>query len=239
VGPTPLTGGYTDPAESNDTPGELDRQSDVNLEVLARDLLQCSQRGSPVSGSETEVEVEQRAEEEDVDDCLVTLIDCTACGMEMAVELPKFDAGHPALLWERQVNESERAYQAFDVYRRLGLDRSLVKAAREVGKSRQLLERWSVRHCWQDRMLAWDSHRRRVEHAEWMERRSREAERRWIEGADERRRQEEEAARIEEKLRLQRSQSARRRWRQRQRETGCKNPLTLDGERLGKRRVDK
>ena len=55
--------------------------------------------------------------------------------------------------WERQPDEGEEAFDAFDVYAKMGRDRSIAKAAVEVvnssgsrGKDKSLLERWSSRH---------------------------------------------------------------------------------------------
>jgi len=58
--------------------------------------------------------------------------------------------------WGQRANESDPAYEAFKVYRNAGAQRSLRKAAREVGKSRSLIERWSRRHEWQNRIATWD-----------------------------------------------------------------------------------
>jgi hypothetical protein len=58
------------------------------------------------------------------------------------------------LAWGRQENESARAFQAFEVYRDLGVERSLVKVGQTLGKSRALIERWSAQHDWVDRVEA-------------------------------------------------------------------------------------
>lgn len=58
------------------------------------------------------------------------------------------------LAWGRQENESARAFQAFEVYRDLGVERSLVKVGQTLGKSRALIERWSVQHDWVNRVEA-------------------------------------------------------------------------------------
>lgn len=59
-------------------------------------------------------------------------------------------------LWERQPNESEEAWEAFVLYRELGDDRSLAKVCSVLGKSDTMLDRWSSRHRWTDRVQAWD-----------------------------------------------------------------------------------
>ena len=53
--------------------------------------------------------------------------------------------------WQ-QPNESEEAYEAFAYYRSLGPGRTLQRVARYLDKSHQLMERWSVRWCWRDRL---------------------------------------------------------------------------------------
>jgi hypothetical protein len=58
------------------------------------------------------------------------------------------------LAWERQENESARAFEAFAVYRDLGAQRSIAKVAEILGKSRALLERWSTKHDWVARCQA-------------------------------------------------------------------------------------
>jgi len=58
------------------------------------------------------------------------------------------------LAWEKQPEESSRAYEAFSAYRDLGAARSLVKVGQLLGKSVGLMERWSVQHSWVDRVEA-------------------------------------------------------------------------------------
>lgn len=64
--------------------------------------------------------------------------------------------------WERQEDESQEAYEAFELYLELGAQRSLVKVAKRVGKSHALIERWSRRDQWQRRVLLYDRWRARV-----------------------------------------------------------------------------
>ena len=58
------------------------------------------------------------------------------------------------LAWGRQENESAKAFQAFELYRDMGPERSVTKVARTLGKSRMLIGRWSSQHDWQDRVRA-------------------------------------------------------------------------------------
>lgn len=58
--------------------------------------------------------------------------------------------------WERQTNETSRAYEAFAIYRDMGADRSLAKVGRELGKSKAQMEKWSKKYSWVARAEAWD-----------------------------------------------------------------------------------
>lgn len=58
--------------------------------------------------------------------------------------------------WERQENESAKAYQAFSIYRDMGVERSLAKVGGELGKSTKMMEKWSKAHNWVKRVEAWD-----------------------------------------------------------------------------------
>ena len=59
--------------------------------------------------------------------------------------------------WTRQPNESPPAFQAFVVYRDLGLGmRSNAKVSRELGKSVTLMNRWSSRWDWVKRVARYD-----------------------------------------------------------------------------------
>lgn len=58
--------------------------------------------------------------------------------------------------WERQPGEGARAFQAFAVYRDMGAERSTAKVARELGKTKAIVDRWSGDHEWVARAAAWD-----------------------------------------------------------------------------------
>ena len=72
--------------------------------------------------------------------------------------------------WERLLpangkrGESDVAFAAFCAYCKLleGED-NLRRLADTLGKSRTLVERWSVRHFWQQRRSAWRDHLARIE----------------------------------------------------------------------------
>jgi hypothetical protein len=71
--------------------------------------------------------------------------------------------------WERQPNESVRAYEAFKIYLDLGAQRSQVKVAEKLDKSSAIVARWSIRHAWRKRMEAWETEQDR----EWLKERRR------------------------------------------------------------------
>ncbi len=66
-----------------------------------------------------------------------------------------------AEIWERQKNESSKAYAAFCVYRDLGPERSLDKALSEVNKkptNRRHWSRWMEKYRWYERVQAYDDY---------------------------------------------------------------------------------
>jgi hypothetical protein len=65
-------------------------------------------------------------------------------------------------LWDRQLNESDEAWEAFAIYRDSGLEdgskRSTRRVASSLGKSATLVARWSSDYQWQLRTQAFDRH---------------------------------------------------------------------------------
>jgi hypothetical protein len=63
-------------------------------------------------------------------------------------------------LWERQKIknnvETVRAYEAFQIYRDLGPERSFPKVAAIMGVSRQQIGQWSMKYFWTARIIAWE-----------------------------------------------------------------------------------
>ena len=64
--------------------------------------------------------------------------------------------------WERQENETDVAFEAFNTYRDMGLARSLSKVGEALGKSETLMSRWSSEHNWVDRARAWEDEQDRI-----------------------------------------------------------------------------
>lgn len=59
-------------------------------------------------------------------------------------------------LWERQTGETDKAFQAFGIYRDMGPGRSMEAVGKAQGKSRKSIEPWSVTWGWGERASAWD-----------------------------------------------------------------------------------
>jgi hypothetical protein len=75
---------------------------------------------------------------------------------------------HP---WERLPGESPQAFEAFAAYRDMGAERSLSKVARQLGKSKTLMDRWSAQHHWVMRADTWVVEADRVHRAFLLEHR--------------------------------------------------------------------
>lgn len=68
--------------------------------------------------------------------------------------------------WERQPHESAQAYEAFDLYLKMGAKRSCRKVAQELSKSDTIIRRWSSTWSWQKRVRDYDAELSRIEFAE-------------------------------------------------------------------------
>ena len=58
--------------------------------------------------------------------------------------------------YERLDKETPKAFQAFRIYRDLGIDRTIAKVAEELGKHPNAVAAWSQKHNWTRRAGAWD-----------------------------------------------------------------------------------
>ena len=75
------------------------------------------------------------------------------------MSVAKVNAPEP---WERQPEETPKAFEAFCVYRDLGPERSIAKAGKRLGKNRVTLEQWSSKFDWVKRTAAWDAEQDRI-----------------------------------------------------------------------------
>lgn len=65
--------------------------------------------------------------------------------------------------WERQPEEKPKPFEAFCIYRDMGIERSIRKVAAKLGKSDTLIGRWSKDNKWVERVTAWDDEQERKE----------------------------------------------------------------------------
>lgn len=63
--------------------------------------------------------------------------------------------------WERQQGESTKRFEAFQKFRDMP-NRSITQVAKELSKSRQLLQRWAGEQKWHERVAAWDAEQDRI-----------------------------------------------------------------------------
>jgi hypothetical protein len=64
--------------------------------------------------------------------------------------------------WERQDGEGVKPFQAFAIYRDMGMDRSLRDVAKQLGKSLTIIARWSGHWKWVERCKKYDEELDRV-----------------------------------------------------------------------------
>lgn len=64
------------------------------------------------------------------------------------------DTSTPA---QRRPDESAVAFEAFRTYLEMGPSRSLSKVGRALGKSKTLMDRWSARHEWKERVREFEA----------------------------------------------------------------------------------
>lgn len=65
--------------------------------------------------------------------------------------------------WERLPGESAKAFEAFDLYCKLGEERSIRKVAQKLLKSQPLMSRWSSQWNWVSRARDYDNELKRKE----------------------------------------------------------------------------
>lgn len=67
------------------------------------------------------------------------------------------------MVFEQQPRESSKAFAAFQVYLRLGPQRSLAAVGQQLGKSGTVIERWSSKFDWVSRVQAYAAHLAEIE----------------------------------------------------------------------------
>ena len=68
-----------------------------------------------------------------------------------------------AMVFEQQPRESSKAFAAFQVYLRMGPQRSLAAVGQQLGKSGTVIERWSTKFDWVSRVQAHAAHLAEIE----------------------------------------------------------------------------
>ena len=68
--------------------------------------------------------------------------------------------------WDARLDESSKAYEAFSIYRDMGIQRTLGKVAAKLKKSDTLIARWSRTYGWVERAAAWDAEQDRLQREE-------------------------------------------------------------------------
>jgi hypothetical protein len=61
-------------------------------------------------------------------------------------------------VYDRQVGESDKAFEAFTVYRDMGANRSHDAVAQKLSKSSTIISRWASQHGWRERVSAYDDY---------------------------------------------------------------------------------
>lgn len=70
--------------------------------------------------------------------------------------------------WEMQPTDTPKSWEAFQIYRDLGKNRSLKKVAEQLKKSETIIGRWSGKHNWIERIAAWEAEQDRLIREELM-----------------------------------------------------------------------
>ena len=59
--------------------------------------------------------------------------------------------------WSRQKGETEKAFEAFSIYRDMGEARTFTAVSEKLQKSYTLIRRWKEKWLWEERVLAYDN----------------------------------------------------------------------------------
>ena len=77
-------------------------------------------------------------------------------------------------IYHKLTTETAKAYEAFAIYRDMGIGRSITKVAQELDKSRTQIGKWSERHNWVERVGIFDNDQDVAKQQEAMEARKQE-----------------------------------------------------------------
>ena len=66
-------------------------------------------------------------------------------------------------MFEQQPRESNKAFAAFSLYLNMGFKRSIAAVRKQLGKNEGLIERWSAKFDWQNRVAAHGAHLATIE----------------------------------------------------------------------------
>lgn len=80
--------------------------------------------------------------------------------------------------WERQPDETVKAFEAFSIYRDLGVNRNIRDVAQKLDKSLTIIGRWSSANNWVERVQAYDDHLEQIERKQLEKKRLEQRERR-------------------------------------------------------------
>ena len=94
------------------------------------------------------------------------------------------------MTFEKQPRESAKAFAAFSAYLGMGPERSLAAVGGKLGKSKQMMEKWSKKYAWSERVQAHGAYLAAVEAeatallvrgkaVEWLKRQQEAREREW------------------------------------------------------------
>jgi hypothetical protein len=90
-------------------------------------------------------------------DALVSLSDSGISESELVEEFTVNE-----LEWAQRSGESDRAFELFECFLALGVDRTLAAVGSRCGVSRQAVRKHAQRHDWLERAAAFDDHRHRT-----------------------------------------------------------------------------
>ncbi|MEI6806495.1 MAG: hypothetical protein WCK49_08335, partial [Myxococcaceae bacterium] len=74
--------------------------------------------------------------------------------MSDLISLPRCQAPKA---WQRQLEETSPAFEAFVLFRDMASPRSIKQVADLLGKGRSVLDEWAKKYRWNDRCRLWEN----------------------------------------------------------------------------------